>query len=62
MMVCMSITLLLCTVQEHICHDACGLFLQLHLRVAVSTLQERSIGMACQFSDSLLVHTMMEQG
>jgi len=60
MMVCMSITLLLCTVQEHICHDACGLFLQLHLRVTVGTLQERSIGMACQFSNRLLVHAMVQ--
>ena len=57
----MSIILSLGGMQKHICHNICGLFLQFHLRVAVSTLQERSIGMACQFSDSLLVHTMMEQ-
>ncbi len=49
-------------VEEQLIHLFRRLFLQCHLRMAVSALQERGVPMACHLGHSLLVHSLVEHG
>ena len=47
--------------EQTIAHTLCGILLELHLRVTVSTFEERCIAVTGEVCDRIFVHALMQK-